>query len=347
LVLPREPDFDTLTYSRNAYTENEPALAFHANTPKEARDWQRKLRRKLGQLLGGFPRQRCPLAVRSLQVDDFDGYTREHVVFQSRRRMSVFGYFLTPKHRPDGGLPAVLCLHGHGRGVDDIVGIAEDESQRKEYGEYQNDFALQCVDRGYAVLAIEQLGFGRRRDQKSKQGGAGSSSCQPASGAALLLGQTMIGWRVYDGIRSLDYLSTRKEVDPSRIAAMGISGGGTTTFHLAAVDRRVAAAVVSGYFNTFKDSILSISHCMDNYVPGILQYAEMYDLAGLIAPRGLFAESGTRDNIFPYRATKRAVGKAKAIYKVFGCPEKIGLEVFEGEHSFHGKGAFEFLERWL
>ncbi len=218
---------------------------------------------------------------------------------------------------------------------------------RKELGGYQMDFALQCVKHGYAALAIEQFGFGRRRDQRAKEAGPGTSSCQPASGAALLLGQTMIGWRVYDAIRALDFLQTRPEVDPERLGAMGISGGGTTTFHLACVDERVKAAVVSGYFNTFRDSIMSIPHCMDNYIPGMLRYAEMYDLAGLIAPRALFVESGTKDSIFPYKATLYAYEKAKAIYEVFGCPDKIGIEIFEGEHSFHGKGAFRFLEEHL
>jgi dienelactone hydrolase len=157
----------------------------------------------------------------------------------------------------------------------------------------------------------------------------------------------MIGWRVYDGIRALDYLQTRKEVDSTRLADMGISGGGTTSFYLAAVDQRVKAAVISGYFNTYKDSLVSVSHCMDNYIPGILKYAEMYDVAGLIAPRALFAESGTKDNIFPYRATQLAVRRARAIYRVFGCRNNVGLEVFEGEHQFYGKGAFEFLAKWL
>jgi len=342
-----EPDFDTLKYSLEAYRANRPLLSFRARTVEEARPWQRKLRRKLVQLLGGFPAKHSPLRPQVIGTDEFDHYTRQRVLLQSRSNMAVFGYFLLPKPPPADPAPAVLCLHGHGRGVDDIVGIEENGSQRKAYGAYQSDFALQCVDHGYAAFAIEQLAFGRRRDEKAKKAGAGSSSCQPAAGAALLLGQTMIGWRVYDAMRSLDYLQSRPEVDPSRIAAMGISGGGTTAFHLAAVDQRVAVAVVSGYFNTFKDSILSMSHCMDNYVPGILRYAEMYDLAGLIAPRCLFAESGTKDGIFPYKATQFALRKAKAIYRVFGCPERIGLEVFEGEHTFHGEGAFRFLERWL
>ena len=340
-------EFDTLAYTLEQYDSNIPSMSFSASTYGEAHKWQGELRAKLIELMGGFPSERCDLKAETLEVKEFEDYTRESVVFQSRENMSVFAYMLIPKIQMRKKLPAILCFHGHGRGVDDIVGMQADGSMREKLGGYQMDFALQCVRHGYVALAVEQFGFGRRRDEAAKRSGPGVSSCQPASGAALLLGQTMIGWRVYDGIRALDYLETRPEVDARRIGAMGISGGGTTSFHLAAVDQRVSAAVVSGYFNTFRDSIMSISHCIDNYIPGILRYAEMYDLAGLIAPRALFVESGTKDSIFPYRATLRSFDKAKAIYQVFGAEDQIGIEVFEGEHSFHGVGAFRFLEKHL
>jgi len=74
---------------------------------------------------------------------------------------------------------------------------------------------------------------------------------------------------------------------------------------------------------------------------------EMYDIAGLIAPRGLFIESGARDPIFPVRASRAAFDKAQHIYSVFGAANKIGHEIFDDEHVFYGKGAFEFLKRML
>ena len=75
----------------------------------------------------------------------------------------------------------------------------------------------------------------------------------------------------------------------------GDFGGGTCTLFSAALDPRIQMAMVSGYLYTFRDSIFSLSHCIDNYVPGILNWAEQYDVAGLIAPRALFAESGEKD----------------------------------------------------
>ena len=337
---------DSLDFSLASYADGERALAFDAPGRTEAELWQRELRGRLVDLLGGFPAKPCPLSPTVTETVEFPTYTRETVHFQSRPDSTVFGYLLTPKPLR-APAPAVLCLHGHGRGVDDIVGIREDGKMRSRLGGYQKDFALQCVRRGYVVLAIEQLGFGHRRDATARDARPGSSSCMPSAGAALLLGQTMIGWRVWDAIRSIDYLATRPEVESERLAVMGISGGGATSFFTAALDSRLKAAVVSGYFNTFRDSILSIPHCIDNYIPGILRYAEMYDLAGLIAPRSLFVETGTDDRIFPVEATRYAVGKAREIYRAMDAEDRLGFEVFEGTHQFHGVGAFEHLARTL
>ncbi|MCH8295582.1 acetylxylan esterase [Candidatus Poribacteria bacterium] len=341
-----EDYLDTLTFSHELYDQTPRAMAFQASTKTVAEDWQVKLRAKLIELLGGFPSEKCDLHPRVVETTEFPTYTRETILFQSRPNMTVFGYLLLPKKFETPG-PAILCLHGHGRGVDDIVGIQEDGTMRTEYGGYQNDFALQCVNHGYATLAIEQFGFGHRRDEAARKQGNGNSSCQPSAGAAFLLGQTMVGWRVYDAMRSLDYLDTRSEIDMNRIGVMGISGGGTTTFFSAAIDERFKVAVTSGYFNTFHDSILSISHCIDNYIPGVLKYAEMYDIAGLIAPRALFVESGTQDTIFPINATRFAFDCAKEIFQVFDAADKLGLEIFEAAHSFYGVGAFQFLDQIL
>jgi hypothetical protein len=128
---------------------------------------------------------------------------------------------------------------------------------------------------------------------------------------------------------------------------MGISGGGLVALFAAALDERVAACVVSGYFNTFAASVLSINHCSDNYVPGLLRLCEMPDLAALIAPRVLFCESGRDDPIFPIASFEEAVRQARAIYEVFDAPANFDAEIFSGAHKFHGVEAFAFLQHHL
>ena len=115
----------------------------------------------------------------------------------------------------------------------------------------------------------------------------------------------------------------------------------------AALEPRIRAAFVSGYLNTFRDSILSLSHCIDNYVPGMLEWCEEHDIAGLIAPRPLFCESGVDDPIFPIEASKRAFGEVKKVYDVFGAPEMLGQEIHSGEHVFSGLQGLPFLARHL
>ncbi len=348
-------EFDPMPFALAQYAAMPMALRFAATTRKEARAWQRKLRRTLLRLLGGFPKERCPLEPQVLEVrelttrtddDCLIPYRRETVTFQSRPNLTVFGYFLKPLTNGDK-LPVVICLPGHGRGVDDIVGINEDASLRERWGGYQRDFALQCVAHGFAALAIEQLGFGHRREERARQKGADVSSCQPLAGSALLLGETMIAWRVWDVMRAIDYLQTRPDGDAQRIAVMGISGGGMTSLFSAALDLRIKAAVVSGYFNTFQASIFRLSHCIDNYIPSILRYAELPDIAGLVAPRPMHIESGTCDPIFPVEATKEAFEHLQRIYAVFGAEERVSLHIFEGEHEFNGREAFPFLKQWL
>ena len=162
-----------------------------------------------------------------------------------------------------------------------------------------------------------------------------------------MLGKTTIGRRVWDAIKTIDYLETRNDVDKDRIGMMGISGGGTTTLFTSALDDRIKVTVISGYLNTFRDSILSIKHCIDNYIPGILKYGEMYDIASLIAPKPLFIESGTKDQIFPIKSTKYAYEKVRKVYEFLGVADRIDSEFFEGRHEICGKKAYKFLRKWL
>jgi dienelactone hydrolase len=320
-------------------------LTFKAATKSEAEQWQRELRAKLIDLIGGFP-QRSPLQPAMEDVRNFPTYKRERFTFQSRPGVAVVAYLLTPTNKP-APHPTVVCIPGHGRGVDDIVGIDEHGNDRTVKEGYEYDFAIQAIEHGMAALAIEPMGFGHRRDGKAIMGGPTTSSCQPAAGAALLYGQTMIGWRIWDVMRAIDWIETRSDLDASRIGCMGISGGGTCTQFASALDTRIKAAFVSGYLNTFRDSIMSISHCIDNYVPGILNWAENYDVASLIAPRYFFSEGGDKDPIFPVAATQAAFAKVKRTYDVFGVPDRAQQQIFSGQHEFQGEKGLPFLARAL
>jgi dienelactone hydrolase len=339
---------DSKEFCLSEYDALNPALSFAATTPAAAQQWQLTARRKLIERMGGFPATRAPLNAEIIETKDFGSYTREKILFDTRRNLTALGYLLVPKSPAGAKLPAVVCFSGHGKGLADILGMNDDGTQHTERNvPYAKEYALQCVEHGYVTFAVEQLGIGARRDDAARKTGPAQDSCRPAACAAVLLGQTMAAWRTWDAMRAIDYLETRPEVDPTRIATMGASGGGTTSLFTGAIDERVKLAMVSAYFNTFRDSIVSISHCPDNYVPGLLNEMEMYDIAGLVAPRCLFVESGRNDRIFPIAGSQVAAAKAKAIYAGFDVPDRFGYAVHEGAHEFNGVAAFAFMRQWL
>ena len=338
--------FDPVAYTRDRYGAAPRRLRFQARTRAQAEAWQTTLRAKLTELIGGFPSQRQPLRPVTLETRAFSGYRREKIVFDSRPGVSVLAYLLLPV-TTQAPAATVICVPGHGRGVDDIVGIDEQGRERTDKAGYQHDFAIQVAEAGMAAVAIEPMAFGCRRDPLNARQGLSRKGCEPAAGGALLVGETMIAWRVWDVMRTVDYIATRPELDGSRVGCMGISGGGTATLFSAALEPRIRAAMVSGYLNTFRDSIGSLAHCIDNYVPGILNWAEMHDIAGLIAPRPLFVESGEKDNIFPIAASIESFTQVREIYGIFQAADHVEQEVFPGEHSFWGKRGIPFMAQHL
>jgi hypothetical protein len=152
---------------------------------------------------------------------------------------------------------------------------------------------------------------------------------------ALLLGRTMIGERVWDVSRAIDVLGEFPEIDVGRTACMGNSGGGTITYFAACLDERISVAMPSCYVCTFRDSIGMIDHCEDNYLPGILQFFEMGDLACLIAPRPLVVVAGRKDLIFPIDGVEETFDTIQRIYAAASAPDRCKLVVGPEGHRFY------------
>jgi len=136
--------FDTLDYTRKRYESMPRKLRFNATTRKQAEAWQKKLRSKLVELVGGFP-DKTPLKPKVLETRDFQTYTRETIIFESRPGLGVFGYLMIPKSKSKP-MPAVISVPGHGRGADDIAGIDDKGKDRTEKVTYQYDYAIQLVE---------------------------------------------------------------------------------------------------------------------------------------------------------------------------------------------------------
>jgi dienelactone hydrolase len=341
-------DYDPITLLDATNSKTKKQLGFTAGNANDARAWQAKARQALADCLGFLDEAKVGAEPREIEAVDRGSYVQHKIIIRTSPRSQLPLYLLIPKKvaKPRA---TVLAFHGHGYGVKDIVGLWEDGSERLTPDGYHRDFGSALAERGFIVAAPEISCFGERLMANHATFGATclSSTCHNAATYAIMLGKSAAGMRVLDGLRVVDYLLTRKDVDADNIGAMGISGGGMHTFFSAAIDTRIKASVVSGYFCDWRHSILSIFHCTCNFVPGLLNLGELSDLAGLIAPRPLLVEHGTHDHIFPIARVKEAVNKARAAWNVFGADKNFATDYFEGRHRINGDAAYQFLAREL
>jgi dienelactone hydrolase len=319
---------------------------FRARNLSEAKSWQKRTRAALARTVGFQSEPSVSLQPKKIEEVDKGDYVREKILLRISKDALMPVYVLTPK-RGAKPFPVVIAFHGHGYGVKDIVGLWENGQERETPDGYHKDFAVALCRRGFAVAAPEISGFGERQTDfsylQTALGQEVPTTCTHTAMLAFHLGASVVGLRVHEGRRLIDYLATRREIDTTRLGAMGISGGGMHTFFSTCLDERIRACVISGYYSTFKDSILAMSHCACNFVPGLHHFGKMYDLVGLIAPRPLLVEAGSHDPIFPIQAVKKSVARAKAVYKVFKANDQIQTDYFEGRHQISGSRAYDFL----
>lgn len=304
--------------------------------------WQATFREELVDLLRLRPINPDPPPVEVMETVAFDGYSRYLLHLHADDGVVVPMFLLVPDGIT-GPLPAVLAIHGHGPGK--CIPVDQPPAGYDRQGmivEGQRDYAVQAVRAGMIALAPDLRGMGELvlDDDASRREGR---SCVQMTMRAVQCGQTLLGMRVADLMQMVSWLRERPDVDGDRIAATGNSGGGTCTMFLAAVDTRVKAAVPSCYFCTFADSILAIHHCPDNYVPDLQLFGEMYDVAGLIAPRPLLIVAGKDDPIFPIHGVRKAYAKLEKIYAAGDAADRLELYVGDGGHRYFSQRVWPFL----
>jgi len=294
--------------------------------------WRHKVDAKLRELVGVLP-ERVPLNVRREYERESETFRETRFLFSAESHADVPCHLLVPQN----GQPpfaVVICLQGHTTGMHISLGQPKYEGDEEDIAG-DRDFALQAIREGYAALVLEQRCFGERKDGRPSNRATFGNSCHHAALTALLLGRTMIGERVWDVSRAIDALQEFPEIDTERIGCMGNSGGGTITYFAACLDERISIGMPSCYICTFRDSIGMIDHCSDNYIPGILRYFEMGDLACLIAPRPLVVVAGRQDEIFPIEGVRETFDTIQRIYEATGDSGRCRLVVGEGGHRFY------------
>ncbi len=312
-------------------------------TPEQIHAYQQRLRAEFVRSLGGFP-ERTPLRPRIVGRLEGDGFRAEKLIYESRPGFHVTAALYLPAAEPP--YPGVLLPCGH--------------SENGKAAELYQRAAILMARNGLAVLCYDPIGQGERK-QILQEGAERSETAKGrfrptgehnlAAVAPILLGQNLATYRIWDGIRSLDYLAGRDDIDESRIGCTGNSGGGLMTAYLMALDERIVAAASSCFITTTRRK-------NDDPGPGdaeqniFAQTAYGMDHADYIlmrAPKPTLILSATRDFV-PIAGAWETFRQAKRLYTRLGVPERVDLVEADEEHGFSlhlRTGACRWMRRWL
>jgi hypothetical protein len=302
------------------------------------------LRGRLMEILAidKIPAQIKELKPEIVKTEDRGCFIQETISLELCEGWNTLCYLLTPK-LPLGS--AVIAVCGHGYGCRQIIRQGKRGGFRAVdfLGNYQKNFAIELAKRGNSVIAYEPVGFGEACKENDRFKPFFGNSCRDISLHTLMYGFTTASLRIYQAIRCADLLEAKGFKD---LGCMGISGGGLVALYFACLDERIKRVVISGYINTFRDSVMSVRHCPDNYIPGILAAGEIFDFASAIAPRKLLVESGSRDRIFPRKGVQTAIEHISRIYREVGAEDNFSVDLFEGRHEISGRKSYTFFNEW-
>lgn len=294
--------------------------------------WRRLVAAQLQSMIGVWP-ERGPLDLHIESTTTTAAYHATRFVFTTEAGADVPAHLLIPTHGQPP-YPVMICLQGHTSGMHISLGEARHPGDAASIAE-DRDYALQAIRQGYAALVIEQRAFGERRDRRPDHvRHVIDRPCHFITLTALLLGRTLLGERVFDVSRAIDALAAFPGLDLQRIGCVGDSTGGTIAYFAAALDDRIAVTMPAAYVCSVRYALGAIDHCEDHYLPGFLNYFDIGDIAGLIAPRGLVVVTGRDDPSFPLAGVEEAFATIQRIYAAAGAPDRARLVVGAGGHRF-------------
>ncbi len=300
----------------------------------------RFVREKMLEMLGELP-ERTPLNAKLVDKIEQPGYVIEKILFESQPGFYVTANLYLPASGA-GPFPAVLYPLGH-------------EPGGKSYPVWQQMLATLAL-KGYVALTWDPLGQGERSefwDQEMGRSKLGASTTEHTvlGIQCLLVGDNVARYTIWDGMRALDYLASRPEVDPSRIAVTGNSGGGTHTAYLAALEDRLHVAAPSCYLTSWRKLLPTIGpqdaeQCLPPFLAHGLDHA---DFIYAFAPRPYLMLPAIRD-FFPIQGARASFAEAAGVYDRIGAPEKIHKVEADDGHGYsqpRRMAAYEWFAKWL
>ncbi len=306
-------------------------------------DWinrQNEVRNKLSEAVGPFP-PKTPLNARITGVLKKDGYRIEKLIYESMPGFYVTGCLFIPDGIR-GKRPAILNVIGH-----------TDISFR---GAGYQTLILHLVQKGFIVLAIDPIGQGERLQYFDGEKnvpliGAGTAEHSYFGNQCFIAGVSPARYFIWDGIRGIDYLVSRKEVDPGRIGVTGLSGGGTLTAYISAFDDRVKASAPSCYITGFRRLLESIGaqDAEQNFFHGIKSGITHADLIEARAPKPALIVSTTRD-FFSIQGARESFNEAKKAFMAFGMSDNLMMTEDHFGHGFtprNNEATCAFFQKYL
>jgi len=314
---------------------HKPLLSFNEN--RNYKQWRTEVKDKFTQIIR-MPEKLIDPKPDIEYVIEGEKFKEIRFSFESEPGYNVPCHLLIPNGIKTP-VPVIVCVAGHSSGMHVYLGRPKypDDGTAEELRANGLDRAIRTVENGYAALLLEQRAFGECEGFKDHQV---YGRCHQTAFQAALLGRTIIGERIFDISQAIDTLQYFSEIDITKIACSGGSGGGTATFYASCADERIAVSFPSCAFSPIKSSIFPLFHCQCNYIPDILKYFDMQDLTCLIAPRPLIIWGGKYDDIFPMDSAREAFETVKKIYTLAGAPEKCRLVEGECGHQFISEEAF-------
>jgi hypothetical protein len=290
-------------------------LRYTARSREQAVAWQKEVRAELFRILAIPDPARTVIAFNAkvLSAQKQDGYTVREIEINStlKRRMKIL---LTVPESGGKRYPAVVCIHGHGGNRQSV------HDSKTIY----KGFAAALAADGFVTIATD----------------VGQHSVYEE-------GRTLMGERLWDLMRCVDYLRTMPEVNRDRAGCAGLSLGGEMAMWLGAMDERIAATVSCGFL-TLMDQ-MERGHCPCWKFPGLRERVDYADIYSLIAPRALQCQNGRKEppTDFTPALARQAMQEIVIAYRDLGHPENVELDIHDGAHEVHLPALLAFLRKHL
>jgi cephalosporin-C deacetylase-like acetyl esterase len=299
-----------------------------------------EFRRQLLANLGGLP-ERTPLNAKTVGVIERENFRIEKVIFESQPNFYVTASLYLPK-RGTGPYPAILFPLGH------EAGAKSHEAWQYVLGSF--------ATKGFVALAWDPIGQGERGqffdpDLRASRLGASTREHTMLGVQCLVTGDNIARYTIWDGIRALDYLLSRKEVDPQRVGVTGNSGGGTHTAYLAALDDRLKVAAPSCYITSWSRLLAQLGpqDAEQNLSPFLNLGYDFPDFLYAFAPKPYLILSAIRD-FFPIGGARATFAEAQRVYDSLGVADKLKMVEADDGHGYtlpRRLAAYSWMSKWL